>query len=86
MISVKRFYAPGDDTLFIFGEMKTVFDNVNFEEHDHKSEITSSYGVKEFPTILYEKEGKEIERIVGVQPRMKYIDTLRSAIKESRKP
>lgn len=39
------------------------FDRINVDENE---EMKKKYSIKEVPTIVIEKEGKEIERFVGL--------------------
>jgi thioredoxin 1 len=58
--------------------VKTKFSNVKFENVDIDSqfEIAQKYFVRSVPTVIIEKNGKEVERFVGVQSELAYINAL----------
>jgi len=58
--------------------VKTKFSNVKFENVDIDSqfEIAQKYFVRSVPTVIIEKNGKEVERFVGVKSELAYINAL----------
>jgi thioredoxin 1 len=58
--------------------VKTNFTNVKFENVDIDSqfEVAQKYFVRSVPTVIIEKNGKEVERFVGVQSEMTYTNAL----------
>ena len=58
--------------------LKTKFTSVKFENVDIDSqfEIAQKYFVRSVPTVIIEKNGKEVERFVGVQSELAYINAL----------
>lgn len=43
---------------------------------DAESELAAEYGVMSIPTVIVFKNGREIKRFVGVQPKKVYLDFL----------
>ena len=43
---------------------------------DHKSELTAKYGVRGVPTTIIFKDGKEVERLVGLKTKDELITKL----------
>jgi thioredoxin 1 len=82
MIQVKKFYAewcgPCKVLTPLMENVKTKFSNVKFENVDIDSqfEIAQKYFVRSVPTVIIEKNGKEVERFVGVQSELAYINAL----------
>ena len=82
MIQVKKFYAewcgPCKVLTPLMENVKTKFTNVKFENVDIDSqfEIAQKYFVRSVPTVIIEKDGKEVERFVGVQSELAYINAL----------
>ena len=87
MIEVKKFSAtwcgPCKALAPIFENVKTKFSNIKFEsiDVDQQFEIASKYAIRSVPTVIIEKDGKEIERFSGVQSEMTYINSLNEHIK-----
>jgi len=87
MIEVKKFSAtwcgPCKALAPIFENVKTKFNNIKFEsiDVDQQFEIASKYAIRSVPTVIIEKDGKEIERFSGVQSEMTYINSLNEHIK-----
>lgn len=83
MIQVKKFYAtwcgPCKMLTPIMEQVKGKFSDVQFEDIDIDSqfEIAQKYYVRSVPTVIIEKNGEEIERLVGVQSEMAYSNILR---------
>jgi thioredoxin 1 len=82
MVEVKKFYAewcgPCKVLSPLMENVKTKFTNVKFENVDIDSqfEIAQKYFVRSVPTVIIEKNGKEVERFVGVQSELAYINAL----------
>ena len=82
MIQVKKFYAewcgPCKVLTPLMENVKTKFSNVKFENVDIDSqfEVAQKYFVRSVPTVIIEKNGKEVERFVGVQSELAYINAL----------
>ena len=82
MIEVKKFYAewcgPCKVLSPLMENVKSKFTQVQFENVDIDSqfEIAQKYYVRSVPTVIIEKDGKEVQRFVGVQSEMAYINAL----------
>ena len=82
MIQVKKFYAewcgPCKVLTPLMENVKTKFTNVKFENVDIDSqfEVAQKYFVRSVPTVIIEKDGQEVQRMVGVQSEMAYINAL----------
>jgi len=82
MIEVKKFSAawcgPCRVLAPIMENVKSKFDNIKFENIDVDSqfEIASKYSIRSVPTVIVEKDGKEIGRFTGVQSEMAYVNAL----------
>jgi thioredoxin 1 len=82
MVEVKKFYAewcgPCKVLTPLMENVKTKFTSVKFENLDIDSqfEIAQKYFVRSVPTVIIEKNGKEVERFVGVQSELAYINAL----------
>lgn len=80
MIQVKKFYAewcgPCKVLTPLMENVKTKFTSVKFENVDIDSqfEVAQKYFVRSVPTVIIEKNGKEVERFVGVQSELAYIN------------
>lgn len=48
---------------------------------DQNQETAASYGVMSIPTLIVFKDGQEVNRIVGFQPKPQLIDRLREVLK-----
>ena len=82
MVEVKKFYAewcgPCKVLTPLMENVKTKFTGVKFENVDIDSqfEVAQKYFVRSVPTVIIEKNGKEVERFVGVQSEMTYTNAL----------
>jgi len=54
---------------------KAVIGKVNIDEN---SDTPVNFGVRNIPTLLVFKNGKEVERVVGNQPKSKLVEILES--------
>ena len=86
MIQVKKFYAdwcgPCKVLTPIMENVKTKFNNVNFEDIDIEVqyEVAQKHFVRSVPTVIIEKDGEEVQRFTGVQSEMAYINALNENI------
>ena len=64
-----RMLAPMVDDLAAQYEGKAVVGKVNVDE---EQELAIRYGVMSIPTVIFFKDGKEIDRKVGVMPDKAY--------------
>ena len=82
MITVKKFYAewcgPCKVLTPIMEQVRTKFGQVTFENVDIDSQyqIAQQYLVRSVPTGIVEKDGVEVNRLVGVQSEMAYSNTI----------
>lgn len=52
---------------------KVEIEKINVDEHQ---DLTSQHGVMSIPTYIIEKDGKEMERIVGATQKDKFLNTV----------
>ena len=82
MIQVKKFYAewcgPCKMLTPIMENVKTKFETINFEDVDIDSqfEVAQKHFVRSVPTVIIEKDGKEIHRFAGLQSELAYTNAL----------
>ena len=76
MLKVKRFTAkwcqPCKQLAPIFSELQQEFrDNVSFEtiDVDESRDAAVQSNVSSVPTVVFEKDGKELYRFTGVRPK-----------------
>jgi thioredoxin 1 len=73
MITVKRFTAswcqPCKQLIPIIEQIQREMSSVNFEtvDVDANPDIAIKYNVRSVPTLVFEKNGQEINRTLGVQ-------------------
>jgi thioredoxin 1 len=62
----------------IFDEVKSEVSGVKFTDIDvdENSTITQKYGVRSIPLVVIEKDGHEVQRIQGSQPKSTYINAI----------
>jgi thioredoxin 1 len=83
MIEVKKFEAswcgPCRALKPIFEKVSTHFGgdvSFSFIDVDDQFETASQYAVRSVPTVVIEKNGKEVQRFSGVQSEMAYINAI----------
>jgi thioredoxin 1 len=82
MLEVKKFEAswcgPCKALKPVFEKVATKFNDVNFSyiDVDEQFELASKYGVRSVPTVVIEKDGKEVQRFAGVQSEMAYVNAI----------
>ena len=87
MVTVKKFSAvwcgPCRALAPVFNEIKGQFLNVKFEDYDvdEAYEEATKYAIRSVPTVIIEKNGREIERFTGTSSKMAYINAINEAIK-----
>ena len=85
MISVKKFYAewcgPCKVLTPVMENVQTKFQGVSFESVDIDSqfEVAQKYYVRSVPTVIVEKNGEEVQRFVGVQSELAYVNAINEA-------
>jgi len=86
MVKVKRFTAawcgPCKQLSPLFGQLQSEYTNVSFEtiDVDNSPEETQKYMVTSVPTVIIEKDGKLMERYIGIQPKHIYTLKIKSLI------
>ena len=83
MLEVKKFEAdwcgPCKDLKPILENVSSKFGNtVNFSyiNIDEQFEVAQKYHVRSVPTVIIEKNGVEINRLVGVQSELAYTNSI----------
>jgi thioredoxin 1 len=61
------------------GKLKVVKVNT-----DQNNEIAGQYGIRGIPTLIFFRNGKEVERIVGVQQKAELAQKIDSVIKDGK--
>jgi thioredoxin 1 len=51
---------------------------------DQNSEVAGQYSIRGIPTLIFFKDGKEIDRIVGVQSKTALVEKIESVIKDGK--
>ena len=87
MLTVKKFSAswcgPCKVLAPIINEVKTQFSNVKFEDYDvdEAYDEATKYGIRSVPTVIIEKDGREVERFTGASSKMAYINAINEQLK-----
>ena len=82
MITLRRFTAPWCAPCKMLApvikSLEPHFPDVTFEtiDIDESPELAHEYHVRSVPTVLILKDGAEVERLVGTNPKTKYIDAI----------
>jgi len=82
MLEVKKFYAtwcgPCKMLTPIMEQVKGKFSDVSFQDIniDEQFEVAQKYFVRSVPTVIIEKDGKEVGRFAGLQSEMAYSNAL----------
>ena len=85
MITVKKFYAewcgPCKVLTPVMENVQTKFQGVSFESVgiDSQFEVAQKYYVRSVPTVIVEKNGEEVQRFVGVQSELAYVNAINEA-------
>jgi thioredoxin 1 len=75
MNTITKFYGNGcmncKALAPIFESVKGEYSNITFKEVNTSTdmEIGEKYGVTSLPTLLFEKDGKEVGRLIGLKPK-----------------
>lgn len=86
MVEVKKFSAswcgPCKTLAPTFNEVKSSYTGVTFTEYDidDSSDIASQYGIRSVPTVIIEKDGAIIKRIIGAQNKFTYSEAINEAL------
>ena len=82
MLEVKKFGAvwcgPCKALAPVLNELKSQFDNVSFVEYDVDNEFeeATKYSIRSVPTVIVLEDGIEVERIVGLANKSKYVNVI----------
>jgi len=88
MITVKKFSVswcgPCKTLKPIFEDVRSGYGSniVKFEEYDvdEASDVASKYNIRSVPTVIIEKNGKEVGRFAGVQSKLAYVNSINEQI------
>ena len=84
MLKVTKFSAswcqPCKVLAPIFNEVKSAVGGVSFQDVDvdQSSDLAIQYKVRGVPTIIIEKDGQEVKRIVGMSTKATLVSTINS--------
>jgi thioredoxin 1 len=84
MVEVKKFYgqwcSPCKLLAPVINEIKGEMPNVKFTDVDvdENGDLASKYGVRGVPTIVIEKDGVEVKRLVGMQQKGVLLNAIKS--------
>jgi thioredoxin 1 len=87
MLEVKKFSAawcgPCRALAPVIEEVKKGFSNVVFEsiDVDVDHEQASQFGIRSVPTVVFVKDGVEVDRLVGVNAKMTYENKITEHLK-----
>lgn len=84
MITVKRFTAawcgPCKQLAPLIGQIQSEVSGVDFQtiDVDASPDITLKYNVSSIPTLVFEKDGQEVKRTLGMQTKSTLISIINS--------
>lgn len=88
MITVKKFFGdycnPCKALAPTFNEMKqqyagrVLFESINVDEN---AAAVQKYGVRSVPTVIIEKDGREVQRFVGLSSKLAYTNAINESLK-----
>jgi thioredoxin 1 len=87
MVTVKKFSAvwcgPCRALAPVMNEVKTQFSNVKFEDYDVDVayDEATKYGIRSVPTVIIEKNGVEVDRFLGMQSKLAYVNAINESLK-----
>jgi thioredoxin 1 len=87
MITVKKFSAawcgPCRALAPVMNEIKGQFSNVAFEDYDVDVayDEATKYGIRSVPTVVIERDGVEIDRFLGMQSKLAYVNAINESLK-----
>lgn len=87
MVTVKKFSAswcgPCRALAPVMNEVKSQFSNVVFEDYDvdEASDIASKYSIRSVPTVVIERDGKELHRFAGAAAKLTYVNAINESLK-----
>ena len=86
MVKVKRFTAawcgPCKQLAPLFEQLKSEYTDVIFEtiDVDMDADAAVESGVSSIPTVVIEKDGQQVQRFIGLNPKSTYVNTIKSLI------
>jgi thioredoxin 1 len=87
MITVKKFSAvwcgPCRALAPVMNEIKGQFSNIVFEDYDVDVayDEATKYGIRSVPTVIIEKNGVEVDRFLGMQSKLAYVNAINESLK-----
>ena len=84
MITIKHFTAawcqPCKNLTPVMDQLRGENPTVGYQkiDIDTNQDVAQQYGVRAVPTIIFEKNGKVVERVIGVQPKSYYQSVIKS--------
>lgn len=87
MVTLKKFSAawcgPCRALAPVINEVKGQFSNVVFEDYDvdEAYDEATKYGIRSVPTVIIEKDGKEVDRFTGASSKLTYVNALNEHLK-----
>lgn len=84
MVEVKQFSAswcgPCKMLTPVMNEIKGEISEATFQhiDVDENGDLASEYGVRGVPTVVIEKDGKEVKRFVGMQQKSVLVNEIKS--------
>ena len=84
MVEVKQFSAswcgPCKMLSPIMNEVKSEITEASFQyvDVDENGDLASKYGVRGVPTVVIEKDGVEVKRLVGMQQKVVLLNAIKS--------
>lgn len=87
MLVVKKFSAtwcgPCRMLAPVMNEIQTKYPSVSFQniDIDENESETAKYGVRSVPTVVFVREGREVNRLVGLQSKLMYENVISESLK-----
>ena len=84
MITIKHFTAswcqPCKHLTPVIDQLRGENPSVGYQkiDIDNNQDVAQQYGVRAVPTIIFEKNGKVVERVIGVQSKSNYQSVIKS--------
>lgn len=84
MIAIKHFTAawcqPCKHLTPVIDQLRSENPSVGYQkiDIDNNQDVAQQYGVRAVPTIIFEKNGKVVQQVIGVQPKSYYQSVIKS--------